>query len=301
MVRPDVKTIAEQVRCGAILVSDGAWGTQLQARGLRPGECPELWCADRPADILAVARSYLDAGAVLVKSNSFGGTRFKFDLYGLAARTAELNEKAAALAREAAGPDRHVLGSVGPTGKILLTGEVTEEQLYEAFREQVTALERGGADVCLIETQSDLAEARLAIRAAREHTRMEVACTFTFEPTAAGNFRTMMGLTPTDAARGAAEAGAHLIGTNCGTGFAGMIAVVRDLRAAVANLPIVVHANAGRPQLQDGQTVFPESPEFVAARVPDLVRTGAAVVGGCCGTTPAHIAAIAEAVRKLAR
>jgi len=290
--------ILAAVKSGKVFVSDGAWGTFLQHKGLKPGECPELWCLERPAEVLDVARSYIAAGADMIETNSFGGSRFKLEHYGLADRTTELNEAAARISREAAGPDKRVIASIGPTGKILVAGEVTEEALYAAFKEQALALAQGGADALCIETMSAADETSLAIRAAREHTPCEVICTFTFQRGAKG-YRTMMGLSPARAAESAVQAGAQIIGANCGNGMEQMIQIVKEMRAADGTVPILVHANAGLPRNVNGVDVFPESPEEMAARVPALVEAGASIVGGCCGTTPAHIQAIRKAVDAL--
>ena len=289
--------MAERVRAGERLVSDGAWGTFLQKRGLQPGECPELWCLEHRDVVLSIAASYVDAGADMIETNSFGGTRFKLEHYGLADRVEELNEAAAAISREAAGPDRHVIASVGPTGKLLLMGDVTEAELTDAFATQLQALERGGADACCIETMTALDEAGLAVKAAREHTGLEVICTFSFERTVQGEYRTMMGVSPTDMAKTMTDAGAHIVGTNCGNGIAGMVDIVREIRAAVPDMPILVHANAGAPETKDGVTVFPETPEMMAEQLAALLDAGASIIGGCCGTTPEHIRAIVAAVR----
>lgn len=292
-----MKRIVEQVNGGSILVADGAWGTMLHAEGLSPGDCPELWCIDHRPAVLKIARSYVAAGADLIKTNSFGASRFKLEFFGLAGRCAELNRAAASISREAAGPDRHVIASVGPTGKLLVMGDVSEQELFDAFAEQAVALEQGGADACLIETMSALDEACIAIKAARENTRLEVLCTFTFERNEKGVYRTMMGVSPAEMARGTSEAGADIIGTNCGHGLERMIPVVRELRAAAPGKPVIVNANAGAPVVRDGRTVFPDTPEAMAALVPGVIAAGAGIVGGCCGTTPAHIAAIAAAAR----
>lgn len=161
------------------------------------------------------------------------------------------------------------------------------------------ALAAGGADALCIETMSALDEAVAAIRAARENTGCEVICTFTFERTVQGEYRTMMGVSPAEAARAAVEAGAHVIGTNCGNGMERMVDIVREMRAACPGTPILVHANAGLPKSVNGVDVFPETPADMAARVPSLVAAGASIIGGCCGTTPAHIAAIKQAVLAL--
>lgn len=287
--------ISQDATGGRVLLSDGAWGTFLQRKGLQPGQCPELWNVDRRDDVLDVATRYVDAGADMIETNSFGASRFKLDHFGLVGRAPELNEAAAAISRQAAGPDRHVLASIGPTGKILMMGDVSEEQLYEAFAEQAAALERGGADTICVETMSAIDEACIAIKAARESTELEVACTFTFEKTIDGQYRTMMGVSPTEMAAAVIEAGARVIGSNCGNGFARMIDVVKEFRTVNADIPVLIHANAGAPEVRDGQTVFPETPQDMAALFPDLVAAGASIVGGCCGTTPEHIAALARA------
>lgn len=293
-----MKSIAEAIKSRKTLVSDGAWGTFLHEKGLTVGECPELWCVTRPVDVLDIAKSYIDAGADMIESNSFGANRFKLSHWGLEPRCDEINRAAATISRQAAGPYRHVIASIGPTGKILMMGDVAEEEIYEAFREQAVALENGGADACCIETMTALDEACIAIKAARENTKLEVICTFTFDKTIDGLYRTMMGVSPAEFAAAAVGAGAHIIGTNCGNGMARMIEIVRELRAADAATPILVHANAGLPQNLDGHIVFPETPDMMAALVPECVAAGANVIGGCCGTTPRHIAAIVKVVHQ---
>ncbi len=279
---------------GSVLVSDGAWGTFLHRKGLKPGECPELWNRLRPEEVLDIARQYIDAGADVIETNSFGGSPLKLAHYGLADAAAELNELAASISRRAAGDDHGVLGSIGPTGKILMIGE---EQLYEAFRVQAVALERGGADALVIETMSAVDEASIAVKAAKENTRLPIICTFTFDKTLQGEYRTMMGATPAETAAASLAAGADIIGSNCGNGMEQMTDIVRLLRAAAPQAFILVHANAGAPQLRGSETVFSETPEQMAALVPTLIREGASVIGGCCGTTPEHIRAIARAVK----
>jgi 5-methyltetrahydrofolate--homocysteine methyltransferase len=295
---PDFK-ITEALDKGQILVSDGAWGTFLQKKGMQPGECPEAWCLDRPDDVRQIAASYAEAGADMVETNSFGGTSFKLEHYELADKAAEINEAAARLSREAAGPDKWVIGSVGPTGKILMMGDVSEEEIYEAFKTQARALEKGGADAVCVETMSAIDEAVLAVKAAKENTALEVICTFTFERTVNGEYRTMMGVAPNDMVAALLDAGTDIIGTNCGNGMERMVDIVKEIRANAPEIPILVHANAGAPVNVNGVDTFPETPEDMKNRVPPLVEAGANIVGGCCGTTPIHIAAIKAAVGKI--
>lgn len=292
-----MKKIKERILSGEILVSDGAWGTMLHSKGLKMGDCPESWNVSHRTEISEIAKSYVDAGADMIETNSFGGNKFKLDYYGLGQKVIELNKVAAEISREAAGDRINVLGSVGPTGKILMTGDVTIEDLYECFKEQVKALEAGGADAIAIETMFDLEEAKCAIRAARENTRCEVICTMTFDGNDNIGFHTMMGTDPRSAAESLIEAGAGIIGANCGNGIENMVGITKQFRLVDKTIPILIQANAGLPVLVDGKSVFPETPEIMAKFVNPLIDAGANIIGGCCGTTPEHIRKIVETVR----
>ncbi|MFN0170039.1 MAG: homocysteine S-methyltransferase family protein [Bryobacteraceae bacterium] len=293
-----MKSLLERTSEGEILISDGAIGTFLQATGLSPGECPESWCLSHPDVVKAIAEAYIAAGSDLVETNSFGGSCFKLKPYGLADQVRAINIAAARLAKEAMGDRGFVAASIGPTGHIVEDegGDVTSGALYEAFREQAVALAEGGADAICVETMSSLAEAVQAVKAVKENTRLPVICTFTFEAGAKG-FRTMMGVKPDRAAREAAAAGADIVGANCGNGIDNMIEITRHMRASAPGVPILIHSNAGAPVVEGGRTVFRETPEYMAAKTRDLIEAGANIVGGCCGTTPEHIAAMVKAVR----
>ncbi len=291
--------LIEKLTAKDTLVADGAWGTLLQAKGLEAGGCPEKWNIDRPNDVLEVASSYINAGSDMIETNTFGGNRFKLMHYGLESQVFEINKKAAEISRKAAGQDRIVLGSVGPTGKMLMMGDVTEEELYDAFKEQSLGLEAGGADGIIIETMSDIDEAKLAIKAAKENTSCDIVCSMTFNQSPDGKFHTMMGITPQQMVKDLIDTGVDIIGSNCGNGMKQMIGIIQEIRSVDTNIPIFIQANAGAPIYKDGNTVFPESPIEMGQFVETIIENGANIIGGCCGTTPEHINVIAERVKKV--
>jgi 5-methyltetrahydrofolate--homocysteine methyltransferase len=288
--------IVDVLKTGKILVSDGAWGTFLYQKGMQPGECPDEWSLTHAAEVEDIAGNYIQAVADMVETKSFGANYYKLEHFGLQDQVAIINEAAARASRNAAGVNKYVIASIGPTGKMLVMGDVTEDDLFRCFTEQAVALEKGGADAVCIETMSDAGEAVQAIRAAKESTNLEVIATFTFEKTLQGEYRSMMGLTPTDAIRQAINAGADIVGANCGNGMEQMIEIVREIRAEFPGVFLLIHANAGLPTRIDGKDVFPETPETMAIHVPHLLDADVNIIGGCCGTTPAHIRAIKKAV-----
>ncbi len=282
-----------------LMVSDGAWGTMLQASGLEPGDCPEEWNISHPDVVRSIAVEYVKAGADMVLTNTFGGSRVKLEKFGFGDKVKEFNEIAARLSLEGAGGSAIVAGSVGPTGEFLEPlGELSEQQMEDIFAEQISGIVSAGVRVICIETMTAIEEASCAIRAARKvDPELDIITTMTFDPTPNG-FRTMMGVDCERAAKVLTEAGADVIGSNCGNGIEQMIPITAEM-SKYSDRPILIHSNAGVPELIDGKTVFRQSPEDMAAKVKDLVEAGASIVGGCCGTTPAHIRAIRAEIDKL--
>ena len=292
-----MQTLLERLQGGEILFCDGALGTLLQARGLQVGECPELWSVDKPDDVQSIHQDYKDAGSDIVECNSFGGSRYKLSHYGLQDRVSEINRAAASVARKVAGSEQHVLGSIGPAGVFLEPlGTETPEAFTQAFAEQAIALQEGGADCVIIETMTAIEEATCAVKAAKENTTLTVVASFTFDPQIHGGYATMMGVTPSRFAEAMFEAGADILGSNCGTGPDHMVEIVRLIRETISEVPTMAMPNAGMPVIENGETVFKETPDEMANKACKLVDAGASIIGGCCGTTPAHIAAMRKAI-----
>ena len=278
------------IESNEIVICDGAWGTMLQQKGLKTGECPELWNLMQSEKVYDVALSYIKSGADIIETNSFGGNRIKLKSFGLDNDCYKLNKSAAEISRKAAGDEKVVLGSVGPTGKILMMGEVKEDELHEVFQEQCTALVDGGVDGILLETFTDIDELKIALRAACENKDVSVGCTMTFDKTVSGEYRTMMGVSPSDMWSEIQSIGIDFIGSNCGNGIENMISISREFLAINTNLPIIIQANAGMPVLnENNETIFPDTPVEMSSKLFDLVESGVKIIGGCCGTTPDHI------------
>jgi 5-methyltetrahydrofolate--homocysteine methyltransferase len=281
-----------RLAAGDVLVGDGAWGTQLMARGVLPGEAPESLNLTQPGVIEEIAALYVDAGADLITTNTFGGSPARLRQFGLDGQTEAVNRAAVEAVRRAAGGRAYASASVGPSGHLMKPyGDADPVDIGAGYERQIRALAEAGADLICIETMTDLAEAVLAVRAAKSVAPdLPVIATMTFETTRRGFF-TVMGVSVEQAVRGLSEAGADILGSNCGNGSVTMVAIAREFRA-LTGLPIAIQPNAGLPEPLDGRLVYPETPEFMAEQARGLLAAGVAVIGGCCGTTPAHVRAL---------
>ncbi|MEW5794775.1 MAG: homocysteine S-methyltransferase family protein [Candidatus Zixiibacteriota bacterium] len=291
--------LLDRLARGEALVCDGAMGTMLIERGLKPGECPEQWNLERPEVLVDIARQYVDAGADIVETNTFGGSPLKLAQYGLEAQTEEINRLAIRAARQGASGQALIAASCGPTGRILIPyGDTEPGEVSAAFRRQFAALLGEGIDALVVETMTDLSEATLAVKAARELAPdLPVIATMTFDSTSRGFF-TIMGVTVEQAARGLSDAGTDIVGSNCGNGIDNMVKIASEFRKHT-HMPIIIQSNAGLPRFESGRAVYAETPEFMAAHVRNLLECGVSIIGGCCGTTPEHIAAIRRELDKI--
>ncbi len=293
-----MKSLLARIQSGEIVVADGAMGTMLMARGLESGKAPEAINVERPEVLEEIARLYIEAGADIVQTNTFGASPLKLAKSNLADKTREINAAGVRAARNAAGNSVFVSASVGPSGRILKPyGDTEPQEVYESFLAQITVLVESGIDALSIETMTDVSEALLALKAAKEaSSNIPVIVTMTFEPAAKG-FVTIMGTSVARAAKELEAHGADVVGSNCGNGMEQMVRIAREFRACT-KLPIIIQPNAGLPQLKGREIVYPETPEFFASKVPELMDAGVSIIGGCCGTTPAHIKAIREVIPK---
>jgi 5-methyltetrahydrofolate--homocysteine methyltransferase len=288
-------TLIERLVAQRPVLTDGAWGTELMARGLGPGECPDVWNLEFPDRVLSVGRAYVEAGSRVILTNTFGANRIALERYGLAGRAREINQAGVEISLRAASGHAAVFAAMGPSGKLLGFGEVTEAGLQEAFVEQAEALAKAGAEALVIETMSDLAETKAAISAARSTGLPVVAC-MAFD-SGKTKTQTMMGTTAEAAAKALAEAGADAIGANCGQGIEGYLQLYEGL-ASATNRPIWLKPNAGDPQLARDRTVYAKTPGEFAQAAASLAEAGATFIGGCCGTSPAFIQALAKVLHQ---
>ncbi|MGO9269016.1 MAG: homocysteine S-methyltransferase family protein [Terriglobia bacterium] len=273
------------------VLTDGAWGTELLARGLGAGECPDVWNLEFPDRVLEIGRAYVEAGSRVILTNTFGANRIALERHGLHHRTREINQAGVEISLRAANGGALVFAAIGPSGKLLGLGEVTGAELQKAFVEQAEVLAAAGAAALVVETMSDLDEARLAVSAARATGLPVVAC-MAFD-SGKTKTQTMMGTTAEEAAKALTEAGADAIGANCGQGVENYLQICQML-AAATDRPIWLKPNAGAPQLVGDRTVYASTPDEFAQAASALAEAGAAFIGGCCGTTPAFIHALAS-------
>jgi len=279
--------------------TDGAWGTELMKLGGSSTELKELWNISAPDRVLQVAKSYVNAGAMIILTNTFSANRIMLERHGATGRASELSRAGAAISRQAAADRARVFGSIGPTGKLPSLKQLAVAEAESAFAEQAIALAEGGADAIVIETMADLEEAKAALRACINACSLPVGVSFTFDSGKDKN-RTMMGITPVQAWRAAKDGGASFVGANCGIGIDAYVRVARELAENGSELPIWIKGNAGRPRMApDGSTHYMAGPEEFGRAVPELVAAGARFIGGCCGSTPAHVAAIVAAVAEI--
>jgi len=284
-----VHPLLEKLLSHTPVVTDGAWGTELTKRGLPPGEPPERWNLDRPEEVAAVAQGYVQAGSQVILTNTFGANRFRLADYGLAEELVTINRLGAKISLEAAGGKAYVFASLGPTGKMIFAGEISPVEVIEAYREQARVLAEAGVHGFVIETMSDVQEAQLALSGVKPLGLPVVVC-MTFD-TGPESDRTMMGVTPEEAAQILTESDADAVGANCGTGIERFFNVLERLKKGT-NKPLWLKPNAGLPRIENGVAVYDAIPEDFAEKAVQLAYQGAAFIGGCCGTTPEFIRAI---------
>lgn len=291
-----MKELPERLMSGEVLVADGAMGTMLMERGLAVGQPPESFNLKRSEVLERIAEDYLDAGADIIQTNTFGASRLKLSQYGLDERVVETNRNAVLAVKKVVAGKAYVSGSCGPTGKMLKPyGDIEPKTMVDVFKEQAGVLIDAGVDVICVETMTDLLEATYAIKGVRRvSTSIPVLATMTFDPTPRG-FRTVMGVSIEEAAKGLEIAGADVVGSNCGNGIENMVLIAKEFKE-YTRLPVMIQSNAGKPVLQADKVVYPETPEFMAEKARELIAIGVSIIGGCCGTTPAHIRALRKTV-----
>lgn len=283
------QSLRQYLLTGNLLIADGATGTMLMAAGLPPGAAPELWNVEQPEQIITLHRAYLEAGSQVILTNTFGGSRVKLDKFSLGERTQELNLAAASLARQASQGGAYVAGDIGPSGELMQPmGPLTYDGAMQSFAEQAAALADGGVDLIWVETMTDLSEATAAVAGARQATDLPIFCSLSFGRKA----RTMMGVSAKQAAQDLWPLGLSAIGANCGEGLEMIPEVLRQMREVLPDAPLIVKPNAGLPKLVAGQTTYDLNPGDFAVQMKEFIAQGAQVIGSCCGSSPAYIAAL---------
>ncbi len=293
-----MRAVMDRIKQGEILVCDGAMGSLLMDRAKEQlqGTCPESINLSHPEIIEEIARLYIHAGADIIETNTFGGSPLKLGSYSLDDKTEEINRAAIMAAKKASNNEAYICASVGPSGKLLKPfGDTEPNEIYESFYRQINEIVDAGADMIMIETMTDLNEALLAVDATRDiSSSIPVIASMTYESTPRGFF-TIMGTTIEAATKKIEDSGADIIGSNCGNGIEDLVLIAKEHKKH-SNLPILIQANAGIPELKDGIPFYPETPEFMAEKCEELIAVGVSIIGGCCGTTPAHIKAIRNIV-----
>ena len=286
----------EKLNQEKVLVSDGAMGSLLFEKGLNAGDCPERFNIERPEILAEIALAYLQVGANIIQTNTFGASPFKLSDYNLDDKTEEINQKAVETVRQAVGSKALVSGSVGPTGKMLLPyGDIEPTAMKANYKRQISTLIDSGVDLLCIETMTDLSEAVIAIQSTREISQdIPIIATMTFDVIPQGCV-TIMGNGVAEVCAKLQETGADVIGSNCGNGTKNMITIAKEFLSNT-ELPIIIQSNAGIPTIVDDHVVYKETPEEFADFTKILLELGVSIIGGCCGTTPDHIKAIKEAV-----
>jgi len=296
-----MESILKRLQGGEIIVGDGALGTLLMQRGLKLGEPPESVSLTNPHQLEEIASLYIEAGSEIITTNTLGASSLKLQHYSLHEKVEQINLRSVEAVRKAAGDRAYIAGSVGSTGRMLKPfGPATPEEVYDCFRDQIGALLSGGIDIVCIETMTDLAEAELAIKAARSlDADIPIMATVTFEKKPRGFF-TLMGSSIQESAERLEKAGADIAGSNCGNGSESMVRIAEEFLQH-SHVPVAIQSNAGLPVKSPEGLSFPETPDFVAANSAAMVKLGVQIVGGCCGTGPDHIRAIRKAVDTLLR
>lgn len=281
-----MKTFKNLLEEKKVVISDGAWGTELMKKGFKEG-CPELWNITKPEEIKNIALSYAQAGSEIILTNTFGGNFLKLKKYKLEDRIIEINKRGVEISKAVSG-ESLVFASLGPTGEFLEpVGEITEKDMIENFTDQIKGFIEGKADGIVMETMSDINEVKCAIKAVRELSEMPVIVSMTFSKEPKG-FATITGITPEKFGKFMEKEKVDAIGTNCTLSIEDFIPLVKILKE-FTSFPLWVKPNAGMPQIKNGKVFYPDTPEYMAGYIKDLIGQGAKIIGGCCGTTPQHI------------
>jgi methionine synthase I (cobalamin-dependent) len=278
------------------IITDGAWGTELAKLGDLAGQCGEAWNLQHPERVEKVARSYVEAGSQIILTNSFSGNRYQLKKHGLDENLREINLLAVEISQRAAAGRALVFASMGPLGKMVTMGDISEDEAYAAFAEQALALAEGGCDGIVAETMSDAAEMQCALRAIKKETGLPAVASFSFD-SGPDKTHTMMGVSAEQAVQAAEAAGADVVGANCGTGINNFVNICTALKK-LTKKPIWIKGNAGLPEIINGKTGYRMGPEDFAKHAVEITKLGANLIGGCCGTTPAHLAAMAKLLKK---